>query len=335
MTVEIQFVPGEFQSFRAITQIHLGKLASNLAKDETVGFDGQTLKLGGVEHHYPELRAGVRAGWLVPIVDNISSYRSQPSTQRRVSTVSEDDTLVGPARRPPVVRESPEDSGREVARFQVKQEDVGTRLDIAPARHDQRKSSASMKETGMDGLNEGATSVGKIRTSATQKTVLSDAGAAAQEVAKLDNTPPPRAVLASKGHVLATKTGVHAVVVDNLQEIPDALDPSARAKLIAGQRKTQVAKSEAKVAPVTVAKSETAAPVKLQAPPQTVEEFVIRDGLVEIYPGVHWDKALHWRTRAKIALDQYGNNPGALAAIKAFETPAVVRLIDANAGRKT
>lgn len=358
MTVELSFVPGTFQSFRAKTRIHLGKLQTNVNEGDIVQFDGQVLRVAGADHSYPEFRAGVRAGWVVPIEDNISNYRPKAAgvavrgaqdASRKVSTVvSEDDTYAGPARRPKVVREEDrEPEEKEVKRFAVKREDdMG--LNVAPARPAAKR---TVETSGMDGLNEDAKPVGRIATPASQKTVIADAGAAAREASRLDNAPPPRAVL-------ATKTDIHAAASDKVENILEAADPATRARMLAEARKAAVAKSEtaenpapsnespkAKEAPKPAPAKETApkaekkaaAPApkpKLQPPPQTVEEFVIRDGLVEIHPGVMWDKSLHWRSRAKIALDQYASNPEALAAIRAYETPAVVQLIDTNAGRK-
>lgn len=359
MTVEIAFVPGSFQSFRAKTKIHLGKLQLNLNEGEIVEFDGQALRVNGESHSYPEFRAGVKAGWVVPIEDNISNYRPKAAgvavrgaqdASRKVSTdVSEDDTFVAPARRPKVVREEDrEPEEKEVKRFAVKREDDVT-LNVAPARPSTKR---TIETSGMDGLNEDSRPVGRISTPASQKTVVADASKAAQEASRLDNT--PRAVL-------ATKTDVHAAASDKVENIIEAADPVTRARMLAEARKAAVAKSEAAEAPATAketpaaksapapkAEKKAAAPKKaaevpapkpaakpkVQAPPQTVEEVIVRDGLVEIHPGVMWDKALHWRSRAKIALDQYASNPEALAAIRAYETPAVVQLIDTNAGRK-
>jgi hypothetical protein len=358
MTVEIAFVPGSFQSFRAKTKIHLGKLQLNLNEGEIVEFDGHVLRVNGESHPYQEFRAGVKAGWVVPIEDNISNYRPKAAgvavrgaqdASRKVSTdVSEDDTFVAPARRPKVVREEDrEPEEKEVKRFAVKREDDVT-LNVAPARPSAKR---TVETSGMDGLNEDSRPVGRISTPASQKTVVADASKAASEASRLDNAPPPRAVL-------ATKTDVHAAASDKVENIIEAADPATRARMLAEARKAAVAKSEAaeasataketpvaKSAPAPKAEKKAAAPkaaedpalkpvAKVQAPPQTVEEFIVRDGLVEIHPGVMWDKALHWRTRAKIALDQYASNPEALAAIRAYETPAVVQLIDTNAGRK-
>jgi hypothetical protein len=334
---EFAFVPGTFQSFRAKTPIHLGKLQLNLKEGEIVEFDGQVLRVGGDTHPYPEFRAGVKAGWVVPIEDNISNYRpkaagiqvrsAQDGDRKAVSTeVSEDDTYAGPARRPKVVVQDDTEEV-EVKRFAVKREDdMG--LNVAPARPESRKASSAV---GVDGLNEDAKPVGRISTPASQKTVVADANTAAREASRLDNAPPPRAVL-------ATKTDVHAAASEKVENIVEALDADTRARMLAEQRKAQVAKSETESASNPVAESKPASkPVtsKIEGPPQTVEDFVVRDGLVEIHPGLKWDKSLHWRTRAKIALDQYASDPDAIAAIKAFETPAVVRLIETNAGRKS
>jgi hypothetical protein len=59
---EIQFATGAFQSFRAVAKIHLGKIATDVREGDIIQFDGQTIKLGGVDHPYPELRAGIRVG---------------------------------------------------------------------------------------------------------------------------------------------------------------------------------------------------------------------------------------------------------------------------------
>ena len=361
MTVELAFVPGTFQSFRAKTRIHLGKLQTNVNEGDIVQFDGQVLRVAGADHPYPEFRAGVKAGWVVPVEDNISNYRPKAAgvqvrsamdgSRKTVSTeVSEDDTYAGPARRPKVVREEDrEPEEKEVKRFALKrEEDLG--MNVAPSRPETRKKAT--ETSGMDGLNEDAKPVGRIATPASQKSVIADASAAAREASRLDNAPPPRAVL-------ATKTDVHAAASDKVENILDAVDPSTRARMLAEARKAAVAKSEAAENPPPTSeetpkaksapkpakepapakaekKAEAPAPkAKLQPPPQTVEEVIVRDGLVEIHPGVMWDKALHWRTRAKIALDQYAGNPEALAAIKAYETPAVVQLIKTNAGRKS
>jgi hypothetical protein len=336
---DFAFAPGEFKSFRAKTSIHLGKLQLNLKEGEIVEFDGQVLRVGGDTHPYPEFRAGVRAGWIVPIEDNISNYRpkaagvqvrsAQDNTRKTVSTeVSEDDTYAGPARRPKVVVQDDTEEV-EVKRFAVKREDdMG--LNVAPARPESRKKVSS--GVGIDGLNED---------------VVADASAAAREASRLDNAPPPRAVL-------ATKNDVHAAASDKVENIIDAIDADTRARMLAEQRKAQIAKSEAEANPKPVAEAKPAPKVaapkpapqpektakaapkaKIEAPPRTVEEFIVRDGLVEIHPGVKWDKSLHWRTRAKIALDQYAGDADAFAAIKAFETPAVVQLIETNAGRKS
>jgi len=49
---------------------------------------------------------------------------------------------------------------------------------------------------------------------------------------------------------------------------------------------------------------------------------------------IHWDKSPHWRTRVQIAVDQYGDNPEALAQVKAVETPGVCKHIDQKLAKR-
>lgn len=108
---ELNLISGQFREFRASVKFHLGKLQSDVAQDSTVFFDGQTLKLGGVDHSYPELRSAIKAGWLSPVESNVGDYvaktagvkvRSavQSTKNKQASTeVQVDETYVSPARK--------------------------------------------------------------------------------------------------------------------------------------------------------------------------------------------------------------------------------------------
>ena len=106
---EINFVPGRFHEFRATMKIHLGKIQADVAEGSTLEYDGQTLRLSGVDHAYPELRAAIRSGWLV-LPDNVSSYVPKASSMKvrpaldkdkgSASTeIQRDETYVSPARK--------------------------------------------------------------------------------------------------------------------------------------------------------------------------------------------------------------------------------------------
>jgi hypothetical protein len=219
--------------------------------------------------------------------------------------------------------------------------------------------------------NEDARQVGKVRTPAVMKTVVSDGGQAAREAARLDNAPPPRAIL-------STPTGViHAAEAEEVGSIIEVLNPEDQARIVREQRKAQAeaAAKAAKAAPsaepavkqipatadlmlhsgtreqqvalarqilaeedarIAAALEAAAVPAKatVKAPvshkkktPVTIEQIIVEGDDIDLGNGVKWDKTLHWRTRAKIAAEQYGTNQAVLEAIRAVEAPAVVALI--------
>lgn len=356
---EIQFATGKFQSFRATTKIHLGKLSMDVREGDIVQFDGQTIKISGVEHPYSELRAAIRVGWVVPEKDNVSNYKPKSANvkvrsaleskkeKQAPTMVSDDDRDVGPARRRPVVKADDPDEAKEIQSFsrELKNQDEIER----PVGPSIRR--ASEMQTDSVG-NEDAKPVGKIRSPAIMKTVVSDGTQAARETSRLDNAPPPRAILTVKG------TDIYAAEAERIESIIDALNPEDRARMVAEQRKAQARalakparvepKTEqpsAKALPKTKtpeaspkskatpepAKTESAKKVATRVPvsqPTTVEEVILQGDEIDLGNGVQWDKTLHWRTRAKIAAEQYGSNPMILAAIQAIEVPAVVTLIE-------
>jgi hypothetical protein len=378
---EIQFATGAFQSFRAVAKIHLGKIATDVREGDIIQFDGQTIKLGGVDHPYPELRAGIRVGWFVPEKDNISNYRPKPAeanvrsaveskTKERkqaMATVTDDEKDMGPARGRHVIKADDPDEAKEVATFSksVKNQDDLERP-VGPAL---RKAASEMKTDSVG--NEDARQVGKVRTPAVMKTVVSDGGQAAREAARLDNAPPPRAIL-------STPTGViHAAEAEEVGSIIEVLNPEDQARIVREQRKAQAeaAAKAAKAAPsaepavkqipatadlmlhsgtreqqvalarqilaeedarIAAALEAAAVPAKatVKAPvshkkktPVTIEQIIVEGDDIDLGNGVKWDKTLHWRTRAKIAAEQYGTNQAVLEAIRAVEAPAVVALI--------
>lgn len=382
-TAEIQFATGTFQSFRAVAKIHLGKIATDVREGDIIQFDGQTIKLGGVDHSYPELRAGIRVGWFVPEADNISNYKPKPADtnvraavesktkgkKQALPTVSDDEKDMGPARGRHVVKADDPDEATEVASFsrEVKNQDDLERP-VGPS----IRRTASEQKTDSVG-NEDARPVGKVRTPAVMKTVVSDGTQAAREAARLDNAPPPRAILNTP------KGAIHAAEAEKVESILDTLNPEDQARIVQEQRKAQAqaaAKAAAKAEP-----AEEAAPKKVEpkaakpaqvpdapppmtreqqiaaarlllaeedarvaaaaAPPKaapkavppkkkaptSIEQIVIEGTDLDLGHGVKWDKTLHWRTRAKIAAEQYGTNQVVLEAIRAVEAPAVVALI--------
>ena len=75
----MQYVKGEFQTFRSITKIHLGAISENLLEGEEVDFDGFTMRRGGQDHSMHSLRGAIKAGWLVPHTSAATEFVPQPA----------------------------------------------------------------------------------------------------------------------------------------------------------------------------------------------------------------------------------------------------------------
>jgi hypothetical protein len=103
----MSFAKGQFQTFRAITKVHLGSLADNLMEGEEVEFDGYTLRRGGQDHPLHQLRGAIKVGWLVPQNAPDTQYVPQPAgvvvhradgmngDEITLTTASEEDVNVG------------------------------------------------------------------------------------------------------------------------------------------------------------------------------------------------------------------------------------------------
>lgn len=83
---QIQFVRGQFQSFRATNTIHVGRYLLDIPHQAVFGYDGYTVRHGGAEYEVPQLQ-GLFGTWFVPAADQTTQYRSQPAgVQVRAAT---------------------------------------------------------------------------------------------------------------------------------------------------------------------------------------------------------------------------------------------------------
>lgn len=60
----------------------------------------------------------------------------------------------------------------------------------------------------------------------------------------------------------------------------------------------------------------------------STESASSEDKGVQVLPGVYWDMSPHWKTRGKIAVEKYSDNPAILEAIRKVETKGVVKMLD-------
>ena len=65
---DINFIRGTYIQLEATTNIHLGRLERNISKGDIIEYDGTNIKYNGQETSMPELKSGVKRGWLKVVV---------------------------------------------------------------------------------------------------------------------------------------------------------------------------------------------------------------------------------------------------------------------------
>ena len=161
-----------------------------------------------------------------------------------------------------------------------------------------------------------------------QSPKVTDAHAAAQAINRLDGTPPPKAEAVATGDVQETLVG------EELEELlPEAASASKPDPGVAGEGEDAAARAAAAKAArlAAVAKDEaTRNPPGVEETPSTDADPALEQKLAIIrlsIPDFEWDMSAHWRTRAKTAVEEHGDNPLYLNSILAIEADSVKKLI--------
>lgn len=299
---DFTFKKGTFVQLKANSTIHLGRLERNIYEGDLVEFDGFSLKFNGSQTDMPELKAGLKRGWLALVEEGVSE------------PVEVAQTPVAPAKKEMPVQ-TVYDEERSVAevKSKVKEETKKFPLivenqddDIRPVAKVKNKSGAEVTNASSagDGVSEsqGAEAVGsiKLKTAANTKTVISDGSQASAEISKLDNMQAPVTKTATEEEdelfsELEIEEDVDEQDLENaqiLQAIDGDIEPS--------QGAVAVGKDNSKI---------------------------------KVLPGgIEWDTSKHWSKRAKIALDMYGDDKATLEAIMAVETKGVITAIKKGIG---
>lgn len=308
---DFTFKKGTFVQLKANSTIHLGRLERNIYEGDVVEFDGFSLKFNGQQTDMPELKAGLKRGWLAlveesasePVVEVTLAKPAPAKKEMPVQTVYDEERAVAEvkpkvAKEPkkfPLVVESQDDDIRPVAKVENK-----SGADIAGA------SSAG------DGIAEsqGAESVSKIKlkTAANTKTVISDGSQASAEISKLDNM-----------QSSITKTAKKEVVAE--EETPPSVDD-----FFEGFEEEEDSNPSEEQA---LENAQILQAIDGEVEPSQGAVAVGKDNSkIKVLPGgVEWDTSKHWSKRAKIALEMYGDDQATLEAIMAVETKGVVTAI--------
>jgi len=357
--MKIQWQRGVFYEFRATTKVHLGAVQEDVYEDDVVEFDGATMKYAGQEWAVPSARAAIDAGFFVPVADNVSRYVSKPAGVKvrpataagnergepmTIETASEEEAVVSTlgahqARRKEAGRAKPGRHRREAPAHTPQQRH--TRPQAAPG---------PRPAEPLEGLSEE-----EVKAAARAEAINRARIAKAMEAEVLppaeyddedeDDTP------ASKYAVVQVDDQGGEVVGKTYQfSSGAAVGASGDKKLKQG---TPVHKMRVGSRPVaeTPQREEPLPATQVPAEGNTdisetleggatgdVSEARSGDDLTDLLPdaakgagpskALKWDKSPHWRTRVKLALEQYGDNPAKLEEIKAVESPGVVKEID-------
>lgn len=313
---DFTFKKGTFVQLKANSTIHLGRLERNIYEGDIVEFDGFSLKFNGQQTDMPELKAGLKRGWLALVEEG----SSEPVAE------------VAPA---PVVAKKKEmpiqtvyDEERAVAEVKPKQEEKPKKFplvvenqddDIRPVAKVENKSGADIAgaSSAGDGIAEsqGAQSVStiKLKTAANTKTVISDGTQASAEISKLDNMQAP-----------VTKTATEEVAEEVAEEVveEDELFSDLDFEIEEESVEDEVDEQDLENAQILQA-------IDGDVDPAQGAVAVGKDNSkIKVLPGgVEWDTSKHWSKRAKIALEMYGDDLATLEAIMAVETKGVITAI--------
>ena len=324
----MEFIRGTFQTFESQTTVHLGRLERNLSKGDLVEFDGYTLKFAGKETVMPELKAGIKRGWLKHTEASASSVVAEPvieapappKKEMKIDTVYDEERSVAEinptkteeTKKFPIVVESQDDDMIAVSKVENKS---GATIN-----------NASSAETG-GGIAEsqGAESVGKIKikTASKQKTVISDGSQASSEISRLENLSRDAVKSEEAPAVEASVEKIASEINDQIEEVvEEELDLS------------DLLEEEAETAPISsdeqaVEAAQILAAVDGEVQPTQGAVTVGKDtSKVKSLPvGIDWDMAPHWTKRANLAVELYRDHPEILEAIMAVESKGVVNSI--------
>jgi len=346
---EINFFKGTFIKVQASTTIHLGKLERNLHQGDIVEFDGITLKIGNEQVVMPELKSGVKRGWLkiveetapVAVVEKTEpeAPKATPSTSKAkkempIQKIYDEEKSVNNVKK--------EATEQPAKKFPLKVESQDD--DVRPVHKVDSKSGATVSgaTSAMDNVSaqQGAETVKiPLKTASKQKLVISDGSQITKEMAKLENlsrdaVKKPIVVVDQQEAEVVSKVGQAPVSVeeDNFEDIKlsdSDLEVSIEELSEIINSDLEEIDSEEVVPELSQFEQDLQA---VQALEQTSPTGAIITGSdtskVVSVDGIDWDKSKHWQHRVKLAIEKYKDNPDMMDKIKAIETDGVVKAIE-------
>lgn len=301
-----EFVKGEFVRLEAKTTIHLGRLEMNLNPGDVIEYDGSTLRIGSQETSMPELKAGIKRGWLKSAGESAPS-KPEPApsvtpskTEMPVESVYDEETPVG------TINETASEPEIELSleeKYPVQVSEVDEDTTHVATVEGNSGADINLTSSGGDSGQDAVALSTTIKTATQKKTVLSDSSSIESEIRSLENL---------------EVQSFPVVVPEEESEQVASLDEEVTEEDSDVEESTEV---EGELEQVLKA-------VESDAPEQGAIE-VGEESKVKILPsGIEWDMSVFWSTRAKTAVELYGDNPTVLEEIKAVESAGVIKAID-------
>ena len=295
----MEYITGQYQTFRAITKIHLGALESNLEENEVIQFDGSVMIRGNEQKTFPSLRAAIKVGWLVP-EGTVATYTPQPANVKVHSAKN----MSGDQEQIQMKTVIEEERG------------LGTLQEVRPENAPQThvaKNAGTQHTAKVDTSDGEGRVVGRFKSSAISNTV---------EIGKDDRRVVESLDNKSKLEVekIATATGDvdTAIVGETLEDIlPNAATTTTPESGVAGEGQGDQSQERAEL---VVEETET--------PLSSTEVANLKiEMLTSLVPDFTWDLTAHWKTRVSKALT-YKDNPIVLNQILSFESETVVKHVN-------
>jgi len=354
---DINFFKGTFVKVQATTTIHLGKLERNLYQGDIVEYDGVTLKIGNEQVVMPELKSGVKRGWL-KIVEEVSA----PVVNNTPVVTAKKETPAQPAKKEMAVQKVYDEEktvhnlNKKATEEQVQPKKFALKIesqddDVRPVHKVDNKSGATVTgaTSAMDNVSsqQGAEAVKiPLKTASKQKLIISDGSQITKEMAKLENLsrdPVKKPIIMVDDQQepnVVSKVGQEATVeVDEFEDLQLGEEQSGELE-VSIEELSDIINSDleeldlADEEPVVSQFEENLQ--TLNALEQVTPTGAVITGAdtskVVSVDGIDWDKSKHWQHRVKLAIEKYKDNPEMMDKIKAIETEGVVKAIDKALG---
>lgn len=317
---------GNYTQFKAITKIHLGSIGKDILPGNIIEFDGSNTRIGGQVHNITSIAGAIRIGWLVPLSDNTTKYVAQPaniqvhsatpSSQDRgasfgIERAVDDERQVGSLSASNARRKEAQDNQFNsnyvptsegpiaMKKYAVIHEEQPVEINYKTGPNKADDSFDPSNTRVDDNHNMDARPVARLRPAKMGAIDVSDSRALQSELRALDPITGSSATIKRATVSSTSRTNADAVGgVPITRNHPNGATGDVAVAVSGYELEDLLGDSVASSG----------------KPKTTVPSFV-------------WDKTPAWRTRVKLAVTAYGNDPAGMQRVFAVEDATVVKYI--------